>query len=49
MTARRFAPPWSVGEQSSCFVVIDSTGQKLAYIYLEDEPAEEAAKLLTRD
>jgi hypothetical protein len=30
--------------------VIDSTGQKLSYIYYEDEPGRRsAAKLLTRD
>jgi hypothetical protein len=33
---RRFPPPWSVEE--SCFVVKDSAGQKLAYVYFEDEP-----------
>jgi hypothetical protein len=35
---RRFPPPWSVEEQSACFVVRDHAGQKLAYVYLEDEP-----------
>jgi hypothetical protein len=35
---RRFPPPWSVEELDACFVVIDSTGQKLAYLYFEDEP-----------
>jgi hypothetical protein len=34
----------------ACFVVIDSAGQKLAYIYFEEEPARRtAAKLLTKD
>ena len=33
-----------------CFHVCDSAGQKLAYIYFEDEPGRRtAAKLLTRD
>ena len=36
--ARRFPPPWSVEELDACFVVIDSAGQKLAYVYFEDEP-----------
>jgi hypothetical protein len=26
-------PPWSVEELDACFVVTDSTGQKLAYVY----------------
>ena len=29
MTARGFPPPWSVEEQSSCFVVRDHNGQAL--------------------
>jgi hypothetical protein len=29
---RRFPPPWSITELEACFVVIDSAGQKLAYI-----------------
>ncbi len=37
-------------ETDACFVVKDSTGQKLAYVYFEDEPGRRsAAKLLTRD
>jgi hypothetical protein len=39
MTARRFPPPWPVEQYNDvCFVVTDSTGQKLAYVYFEDEP-----------
>jgi hypothetical protein len=35
---RRFPPPWSVEELDACLVVIDSAGQKLTYVYFEDEP-----------
>jgi hypothetical protein len=55
MPERRFPPPWS-GEdigadvQHRVFVVIDSTGQKLAYVFFEDEPGRRsAAKLLSKD
>jgi hypothetical protein len=48
MPERRFPPPWSVEEQEVCFIVKDSGGQKLAYIYFEEEPGRRlAAKLLT--
>jgi hypothetical protein len=48
--ARRFPPPWTVKDIGAAFVVADSTGQKLAYVYFEDEPGRRsAAKLLTRD
>jgi hypothetical protein len=48
--ARRFPPPWSVKELEACFIVKNSTGQKLAYVYFEDEPGRQsAAKLLTKD
>ncbi len=34
---RRFTPPWSVEETRACFIVTDNAGQKLAYVYFEDE------------
>jgi hypothetical protein len=47
---RSFPAPWSVEELDNCFVVIDSTGQKLAYVYFEEESGRRsAAKLLTKD
>jgi hypothetical protein len=34
----------------ACFVVKDSSGQKLAYVYYEDDPGRRsAAKLLSKD
>ena len=35
MPARSFPPPWTVEEQSACFVVRDHDGQALAYVYFE--------------
>jgi hypothetical protein len=50
MPARRFPPPWLIAELEACFVVIDGAGQKLAYVYFEDDPGRRsAAKLLTKD
>jgi hypothetical protein len=50
LRARRFPPPWSVEEQSACYVVRDRGGQALAYVYFEDEPGRRsAAKLLERN
>jgi len=46
----RVPPPWSVEDIDACFVVKDAGGQKLAYVYYEDEPGRRsAAKLLTKD
>jgi hypothetical protein len=50
MTGRRFPPPWSIEETPACFIVRDSSGQALAYIYYEEEPGRQsAAKLLSKD
>jgi hypothetical protein len=50
MTERRFPPPWSVEELDASFVVKDNAGQKLSYVYFEDEAGRgSAAKLLTKD
>jgi hypothetical protein len=46
---RDFPPPWSVEEQSACFVVRDHNGQQLAYVHFEDEPGRKSAKLLSKD
>jgi hypothetical protein len=50
MPPRRFLPPWSVEDIDAAFVVKDGNGQKLAYVYYEEEPGRRsAAKLLTKD
>jgi hypothetical protein len=50
MPDRRFPPPWTVEELDACFVVMDNAGQKLAYVYFEDEPARRSpTKLLSED
>ena len=48
---RRFPQRWTIEElNDACFVVSDANGQKLAYVYFEDEPGRRAVtKLLTRD
>jgi DNA-directed RNA polymerase specialized sigma24 family protein len=48
---RRFPPPWSLEElNEACFIVQDSNGQQLAYVYYEDEPGRRAApKMLAKD
>jgi hypothetical protein len=47
---RRFPAPWSVEEQSSCFVVRDLNWQTLIYVYYEEEPGRRlAAKPLTKN
>ena len=52
MNNRRFPPPWSVEDTGtgSAFVVMDGSGQKLAYVYYEEEPGRRSAgKMLTKD
>jgi len=45
-----FPPPWLIAELEACFVVIDSAGQQLAYVYFEDESGRRsAANLLSKD
>jgi hypothetical protein len=50
MAERRFPPPWSIDElNDACFIVRDSNGQQLAYVYCENEPGRRsAAKLLSK-
>jgi hypothetical protein len=49
-SGRRFPQPWSVEEQTACFVVRDHNGQALANVHFEEEPGRHsAAKLLAKD
>jgi hypothetical protein len=38
MTERRCPAPWQIEENEESYVVKGATGQKLAYVYFEDEP-----------
>jgi hypothetical protein len=50
VTPRCLPPPWSVDDIGDAFVVRDSTQQKIAYVYYEEEPGlRRAGKLLTKD
>jgi hypothetical protein len=50
MPSRRFPPPRSVEDIGACFIVKDSSGQKLAAVYYEEEPGRRStAKMLTKD
>jgi hypothetical protein len=43
-------PPWTVEELTTAFVVKDASGQKLGYVYFEEEAGRRsAANLLTKD
>jgi hypothetical protein len=48
---RSFPPPWTIDQANdACFIVRDSAGQALGYVYFEDEPGRRStAKLLTKD
>ncbi len=48
MTERQFTPSWSVQELEACFIVKDGAGQKLAFVYFEEEPGRRAAAKLLR-
>jgi hypothetical protein len=45
--SRRFPPPWSIEDSGAAFVVKDGGGQKLVYVYFDNQLA--ADKPLTRD
>jgi hypothetical protein len=43
MTRRRYPPPWKVEEHSESYIVTDSMGQRLAFVYFEDEPTRQSS------
>ena len=46
----RFPPPWSVEDIGVAFKICDSNGQRLPYVYFEEELGRRsAAKLLSKD
>jgi hypothetical protein len=50
MKPRRFPPPWISEETDACFIVKDTTGRVLAYVYYQEEPGRRtSANLLTKD
>jgi hypothetical protein len=42
--SRRFPTPWTIEELDRCFIVTDSAGQKLAYVYFEQEAGRRSAR-----
>jgi hypothetical protein len=50
MEGRGFPSPWIVEDTNdACFIVSDANGQKLAYVYFEeDDGRRSASKLLTK-
>jgi hypothetical protein len=39
---RRYPPPWRIQENDESYVVLDANGQRLAFIYFEDEPVRQS-------
>jgi hypothetical protein len=47
---RRFPAPWKVDEESESYSVVDAIGQRLAFVYFENEPQRQSAtKRMTKD
>ncbi|MGC1355840.1 MAG: hypothetical protein WA851_08635 [Xanthobacteraceae bacterium] len=40
---RRCPPPWRIQENDESYVVMDANGQRLAFIYFEDEPVRQSS------
>jgi hypothetical protein len=49
-TRRRYPPPWKIEEATESYIVTDARGQRLAFIYFEDEPQRQSVmKRISRD
>ena len=47
---RRFPPPWKIEEHQEAYVVTDGLGQRLAYLYFENEAIRQGIlKRLSKD
>lgn len=47
---RRFKPPWNIKEGSESFIVRDTSGVAIAYVYISDDPERRSHMgRLTRD
>jgi hypothetical protein len=47
---RRHPAPWKVEEGTESYAVLDANGEKLAFVYFEDEPQRRMTmKRMTRD
>jgi hypothetical protein len=47
---RRFPAPWKVEELDESYVVVDGLGQRIAYLYFEDESIRQGImKRLSKD
>jgi hypothetical protein len=47
---RRYPPPWRIQENDESYIVMDASGQRLAFIYFEDEPVRQSSmKRISKD
>ena len=47
---RRYPPPWKIEEGAESYIVTDASGQRLAFIYFENEPQRQTImKRISRD
>jgi hypothetical protein len=42
-TRRRYPPPWKIEEHEESYIVTDAMGQRLAFVYFEDEPTRQSS------